>query len=396
MKIMPNPYNPGAGMPPPYLAGRRKNMDEAKNILASIAAGMPVRSVMYYGLRGVGKTVLLNRIEEEAKELDIPTEFMELEDKDKAFHKSIAFYIQKLIKRMSVKEKLADYGKQAMSIFKAFSIKYDLPDNGSIEVKPATGISDTGDLQNDMTELFIALGKMAEKNEKGIILFIDEIHNIDADEFSALMAAMHRINQKGYPLAIFGAGLPKIAKLAGDIKSYAERLFQFKEIGKLPNEDATMALIEPAKRFNTKYELDAVEKVLTETEGYPYFIQEYGKVTWDINGGALTISRDTVEEAKEGFENNLDESFFKVRHDRATHKEICFMVAMAECEEKPYKIGDVAEKLQTDVKSISPLRAQLVNKGLIYPVGRGVIDFTVPHFDKYLRRHYPDGIDQTE
>jgi len=393
MQNVPNPYNPGAGMPPPYLAGRGKSMDEARNILMSMMAGVPVRSVIYYGLRGVGKTVLLNKIEEEAEELGIPTEFMELEEKDSAFHRSIAFYVQKLVKRMSVKGKLADYGKQALSILKAFVIRYEIPDTFSVEIEPATGLSDTGDLQNDMTELFVALGKIAKENGKGAILFIDEIHNIDTDEFSALMAAMHRVNQKGYPLVIFAAGLPKIAKLAGDTKSYAERLFHFKEIGSLPNQDAVMALTEPAKKFNTKYDSDAVEKVVAETDGYPYFIQEYGRVVWDINGGALTINKSTVEEAETGFVNNLDESFFKVRHDRATHKEICFMVAMAECEEKPCRIGEVAERMQSDVRSISPTRAQLVSKGLIYPVGRGVIDFTVPHFDKYLRRHYPDGVE---
>ena len=196
MQISPNPYKPGAGTPPLYLAGRRSDMDDAKVILASIAAGLPMRSVIYYGLRGVGKTVLLNKIEEEAKDLDIPAEFMEIEEKDGAFHRSVAFYVHKLIQRMSVKEKLSGYVRQALSILKAFSIKYSAQDI-SIEVQPANGISDTGDLQNDMTELFLALGKIAEKNERGAALFIDEIQNIDPSEFSALMAARHRVNQKG-------------------------------------------------------------------------------------------------------------------------------------------------------------------------------------------------------
>ena len=164
MQISPNPYKPGAGTPPLYLAGRRSDMDDAKVILASIAAGLPMRSVIYYGLRGVGKTVLLNKIEEEAKDLDIPAEFMEIEEKDGAFHRSVAFYVHKLIQRMSVKEKVSGYVRQALSILKAFSIKYSAQDI-SIEVQPANGISDTGDLQNDMTELFLALGKIAEKNE---------------------------------------------------------------------------------------------------------------------------------------------------------------------------------------------------------------------------------------
>ncbi len=211
-------------------------MDEAKVILASIAAGLPMRSVMYYGLRGVGKTVLLKKIEEEAKELDIPAEFMEIEEKDGAFHRSVAFYVHKMIQRMRRKEQLSGYVRQALSILKAYSKKYSAQDI-TVEVKSANGISDTGDLQNDMTELFLALGKIAEKNKRGAALFLDEVHNIDPYELSALMAAMHRVNQKGYPLIIFAAGLPTIVKLAGDTKSYAERLFQFKEIGNLSDEE---------------------------------------------------------------------------------------------------------------------------------------------------------------
>ena len=232
MQIYPNIYKPVAEIPPLYLAGRRSDMDEAKVILASIAAGLSMRSVMYYGLRGVGKTVLLKKIEEEAKELDIPAEYMEIEEKDGAFHRSVAFYAHKLIQRMKRKEQLSGYVRQALSILKAYSKKYSAQDI-NVEVKPANGIADTGDLQNDMTELFLALGKIAEKNKRGAALFLDEVHNIDPYELSALMAAMHRVNQKGYPLIIFAAGLPTIVKLAGDTKSYGERLFQFKEIGHL-------------------------------------------------------------------------------------------------------------------------------------------------------------------
>lgn len=385
--MLPNPYRPGAGMSPAYLAGRDNTINEAQNILQAINYGYSARSVVYYGLRGVGKTVLLNYIENLADEMDLPSEYMEIAERDRSFQYQMALYIYKLINRLSLLKNIESHIKKALSILKAFTIKYGC-DDISIEVNPANGISDTGNLANDMTELFLALGVIAQKQNKGVVLFIDEIQYIKDSEFEALMEAIHRTNQKNYPIVIFSAGLPKIAKVAGDVKSYAERLFDFIEIDSLNNEEAKLALIEPAKRFQINYTDDAVNKIIEITQGYPYFLQEYGKWVWECKKEESIIDIKIVNKAYDKFEQSLDKAFFKVRHDRATAREIEFMTAMVACEKLPSSTKEIANIMGESIQAISPLRAQLIHKGFIYAAKRGEVDFTVPQFDKYLKRVY--------
>lgn len=385
--MLPNPYRPGAGMSPAYLAGRDNTINEAQNILQAIDYGYSARSVVYYGLRGVGKTVLLNYIENLADEMDLPSEYMEIAERDRSFQYQMALHIYKLINRLSLLKNIESHIKKALSILKAFTIKYGC-DDISIEVNPANGISDTGNLANDMTELFLALGVIAQKQNKGVVLFIDEIQYIKDDEFEALMEAIHRTNQKNYPIVIFSAGLPKIAKIAGDVKSYAERLFDFIEIDSLNNEEAKLALIEPAKRFQIKYTDEAVNKIIEITQGYPYFLQEYGKWVWECKKEESIIDIKIVNKAYDKFEQSLDKAFFKVRHDRATAREIEFMTAMVACEKLPCSTKEIANIMGESIQAISPLRAQLIHKGFIYAAKRGEVDFTVPQFDKYLKRVY--------
>lgn len=385
--MLPNPYRPGAGMSPAYLAGRDNTINEAQNILQAINYGYSARSVVYYGLRGVGKTVLLNYIENLADEMDLPSEYMEIAERDRSFQYQMALHIYKLINRLSLLKNIESHIKKALSILKAFTIKYGC-DDISIEVNPANGISDTGNLANDMTELFLALGVIAQKQNKGVVLFIDEIQYIKDDEFEALMEAIHRTNQKNYPIVIFSAGLPKIAKIAGDVKSYAERLFDFIEIDSLNNEEAKLALIEPAKRFQINYTDEAVNKIIEITQGYPYFLQEYGKWVWECKKEESIIDIKIVNKAYDKFEQSLDKAFFKVRHDRATAREIEFMTAMVACEKLPCSTKEIANIMGELIQAISPLRAQLIHKGFIYAAKRGEIDFTVPQFDKYLKRVY--------
>lgn len=385
--MLPNPYRPGAGMSPAYLAGRDNTINEAQNILQAINYGYSARSVVYYGLRGVGKTVLLNYIETLADEMDLPSEYMEIAERDRSFHSQIALHIYKLINRLSLLKNIESHIKKALSILKAFTIKYGC-DDISIEVNPANGISDTGNLANDMTELFLALGVIAQKQNKGVVLFIDEIQYIKDSEFEALMEAIHRTNQKNYPIVIFSAGLPKIAKIAGDVKSYAERLFDFIEIDSLNNEEAKLALIEPAKRFQINYTDEAVNKIIEITQGYPYFLQEYGKWVWECKKEESIIDIKIVNKAYDKFEQSLDKAFFKVRHDRATAREIEFMTAMVACEKLPCSTKEIANIMGESIQAISPLRAQLIHKGFIYAAKRGEVDFTVPQFDKYLKRVY--------
>lgn len=385
--MLPNPYRPGAGMSPAYLAGRDNTINEAQNILQAINYGYSARSVVYYGLRGVGKTVLLNYIENLADEMDLPSEYMEIAERDRSFQYQMALHIYKLINRLSLLKNIESHIKKALSILKAFTIKYGC-DDISIEVNPANGISDTGNLANDMTELFLALGVIAQKQNKGVVLFIDEIQYIKDDEFEALMEAIHRTNQKNYPIVIFSAGLPKIAKIAGDVKSYAERLFDFIEIDSLNNEEAKLALIEPAKRFQINYTDEAVNKIIEITQGYPYFLQEYGKWVWECKKEESIIDIKIVDKAYDKFEQSLDKAFFKVRHDRATAREIEFMTAMVACEKLPCSTKEIANIMGESIQAISPLRAQLIHKGFIYAAKRGEVDFTVPQFDKYLKRVY--------
>lgn len=385
--MLPNPYRPGAGMSPAYLAGRDNTIHEAQNILQAINYGYSARSVVYYGLRGVGKTVLLNYIENLADEMDLPSEYMEIAERDRSFQYQMALHIYKLINRLSLLKNIESHIKKALSILKAFTIKYGC-DDISIEVNPANGISDTGNLANDMTELFLALGVIAQKQNKGVVLFIDEIQYIKDSEFEALMEAIHRTNQKNYPIVIFSAGLPKIAKIAGDVKSYAERLFDFIEIDSLNNEEAKLALIEPAKRFQINYTDEAVNKIIEITQGYPYFLQEYGKWVWECKKEESIIDIKIVNKAYDEFEQSLDKAFFKVRHDRATAREIEFMTAMVACEKLPCSTKEIANIMGESIQAISPLRAQLIHKGFIYAAKRGEVDFTVPQFDKYLKRVY--------
>lgn len=385
--MLPNPYRPGAGMSPAYLAGRDNTINEAQNILQAINYGYSARSVVYYGLRGVGKTVLLNYIESLADEMDLPSEYMEIAERDRSFQYQMALHIYKLINRLSLLKNIESHIKKALSILKAFTIKYGC-DDISIEVNPANGISDTGNLANDMTELFLALGVIAQKQNKGVVLFIDEIQYIKDDEFEALMEAIHRTNQKNYPIVIFSAGLPKIAKIAGDVKSYAERLFDFIEIDSLNNEEAKLALIEPAKRFQINYTDEAINKIIEITQGYPYFLQEYGKWVWECKKEESIIDIKIVNKAYDKFEQSLDKAFFKVRHDRATAREIEFMTAMVACEKLPCSTKEIANIMGESIQAISPLRAQLIYKGFIYAAKRGEVDFTVPQFDKYLKRVY--------
>lgn len=392
LNLKVNPYTPGAGMVPRYLAGREDILEDAKDTLAYIANGYATRSVVYYGLRGVGKTVLLTEIENIAAENKIYYEHIEAMENG-SFMSSISLYVNKVLRKMSIVEKAKQYIDTAFSVAAAFQVFYNKEGEASVGVNPemvkGVGVADTGNLQNDLTELLVHLGRVGQKIGMGAALFIDEVQYLKDDEFEALMAAIHRCNQLGLPLVVFAAGLPKIAKIAGDIKSYAERLFRFVPIDKLEAEDAKLALTEPAERFNVKYDDEAMQEILKQTECYPYFLQEYGQQVWKhIDENSRRISHEGTLKAYPNFINALDEGFFKVRHDRASEKELEFMKAMVKCGELPCQTNQVASIMKSSYNQIAPIRAQLIHKGFIYATSRGEISFTVPQFDKYLKRIY--------
>lgn len=385
--IRVNPYRPGNGMVPAYLAGRQERIDEAVRVLETVSVGFPSRSVVYYGLRGVGKTVLLNHLERMADTLSIVSEYIEITERGQSFQQYLTLAVYKLIHQLSIRRQIAEQAKRVLSILNAFSLKYSCGDvSVEITLDAAHGISDTGNLENDMMEVLVSLGQAAKSSGQGVALFIDEIQYMKEDELESLMTALHRVNQRSLPIVIMAAGLPNIAKIAGDVKSYAERLFQFVEIGTLAAEDAKKALTEPAAQFRVTYEPDALQYIIDVTEGYPYFLQEYGKWVWEARQAADVITKADAEAAYQTFEYSLDESFFKVRHDRATPRELAFMIAMVQCGERPCNTKDIAAQMGESVQTISPLRAQLIHKGFIYAAKWGAVDFTVPHFDAYLKR----------
>lgn len=392
MTLRINPYTPGAGMVPRYLAGREALLEEAQDTLAYIANGYAARSIVYYGLRGVGKTVLLTEIENIAMENNIYYEHIEAMENG-SFMSSISLYVSKILRKMSVKEKAKQYIDLAKSVAMSFQLFYNKEGETSIGINPemlkAAGIADTGDLQNDLTELLVHLGKVGQKINTGAVIFIDEVQYLKDAEFEALMAAIHRCNQLGLPLALIAAGLPKIAKIAGDIKSYAERLFKFVPVDKLQADDAKLALTRPASRLGVQYTDEALAEILQQTECYPYFLQEYGQQVWKyVDKATKAISYKAACAAHNDFINALDEGFFKVRHDRASEKELEFMRAMVQCAELPCQTKQVAQIMHSSYNRIAPIRAQLIHKGFIYATSRGEISFTVPQFDKYLKRIY--------
>ena len=356
-----NPYTPGAGFMPGHIAGRKESLERAEKYLNTIVLGYPQQSVIYYGLRGVGKTVLLNAIECKTDDMPVLMGHIEIAEK-KNFTQQITNYSKKFIHKMSFKETAKDFVSKV-----------------------------TGDLSDDLTDLFVTMGKMADKTGYAICFFVDEIQYMKDEEIGALVNAIHRCNQLRLPLMIFGAGLPKILKTLGKVKSYSERLFRFEEIDALSDEDARDAIVKPAEPLEGSYTEEALKRIIRETQGYPYFIQELCSALWEELASEQTvIDIDDVEHAIVKFYENLDLGFYKLRYDRCTHKEKIFIFAMAKCKKLPCSISNVAKMMESEVASISPYRAQLINKSVIYATGYAEIDFTVPGFDRFLKRVNPE------
>lgn len=386
MDAVQNPYRPGAGTRPLVLAGRDSEIEKATNLLRSVTAGAPQRSLMFYGLRGVGKTVLLNHIERLANELGFQVEHIEMSEAND-FRRVMARSIRKVLLGISTLENLKDKARRALGILKAFSVAIPGGPELKIEVAALTGTADSGDLDADIVDLVSALGEAAHEAGRPVCLLIDEVQYLSEKAISGLIAASHRISQQGYPVVFVCAGLPQIAALAGDARSYAERLFEFIPVASLKDAAAEEALVGPARGKGVEFENDAKRLILAETEGYPYFIQEFGKHTWNV-AGANPISRPDAVKGRDIAIESLDQSFFKVRIDRATQAEKEFMKAMAGLGKGPYKMGDVAKARGLQINSLGPVRATLINKGFVFSPSHGLIDFSVPQFDTFIRRHF--------
>ncbi len=386
MDPIQNPYRPGAGTRPIVLAGREAEIEKAKNLLLSVRAGAPQRSLMLYGLRGVGKTVLLNHVEGLAEEFGFQVEHLEMSETDD-FRRVIAKSVRKLILGISTFENLKDKARRALGILKAFSIAIPGGPELKIDVDAVVGIADSGDLDSDIVDLIVALGEAAQEAGKPVCLLIDEVQYLTEKAVSGLIAASHRISQKGFPVVFVCAGLPQIAALAGDARSYAERLFEFIPISTLKGGAAEQALLGPAQDKGVQFQDGAKRLVLDDTEGYPYFIQEFGKHIWNV-AASSPISEADAQAGRSLAIESLDQSFFKVRIDRATKAERGFMKAMAALGPGPYKMGDVAKKRGVEINSLGPVRATLIGKGFVYSPSHGLIEFSVPQFDSFIRRHF--------
>lgn len=384
-----NPYTPGAGSKPPALEGRDEELEAFRILVKRLLLGRPEKSLLVTGLRGVGKTVLLNTFKGIAEENGLRTAIYEIT------HESdlpllVARMARRVILSLSAYERMKARARRALGVLKAFTLK--LPEGAEIalDVEAMVGFADSGRLPEDLADLFVALGEAAREHETGVVFLFDEIQFLPTKHLEALISAIHRVSQESLPLTVVGAGLPQLPALAGDAKSYAERLFSFPQIDRLPEPAARKALDIPAEREGASFEPEASAAIVAFTRGYPYFLQEYGQRVWNLAKGPR-ITADDVARAEPLVQAQLDENFFRVRMARSTETEIRYLSAMAALGKGPYRSASVAKKLNRKIESVAPIRSRLIAKGLIYSPDHGVTEFTVPRFDDFLRRNYPFG-----
>ncbi len=385
-----NPYAPGAGTPPPELAGRDELREIVRIALERVRAGRPAKSILMVGLRGVGKTVLLDRMRDDAEASGITTVRIEAPE-GRSLPAMLAPQLRLTLLRLSRSAKAKDLAQRALQglagFAKALKVRYQDIEVG-IDFEPEPGLADNGDLENDLQALLELSGNAAKAGETALGLFIDELQYVEEDQLAALITALHRTAQRSLPVVLVGAGLPQLPGRMGRAKSYAERLFDFPMVGPLSEEAAGIAIAKPARDQNVGITDDALHRIFEETHGYPYFLQEWGKHTWDAAEGSPMTLQD-VELASTTAVAALDESFFRVRFDRLTPLEKRYLRAMAQLGPGPHRSGDIAWELSREVTSLGPTRSQLIWKGMIWSPSHGDTAFTVPLFDQYMRRIMP-------
>lgn len=383
-----NPYVPGAGTPPPELAGRHDVLERAEVALTRIQRGRPSKSLILVGLRGVGKTVLLVRFQTQADAQGFESSLIEAHE-GKTLPELIVPPLRKVLFSLSLTAAAGEKGRRALRALRSFMGTVKLSWNDmELGIDPVRGVADSGDLEHDLSDLFVAVGEAAKERKTAVALCIDDMQYLNQKEFSALIMAIHKVAQMNLPLIVVGAGLPQILGLAGESKSYAERLFDYPKVGALNYDDAKRALAAPAEKMNVAFDEDALAKIIGVTKGYPYFLQQWGYEVWNL-AESSPIRLADVERATGAAIEALDESFFRVRFDRCTPSEKRYMRALADLGEGPKRSGDVAERLGVKVTSIGPTRSKLIAKGMIYSPQHGETAFTVPLFDEYMRRAMP-------
>lgn len=385
-----NPYAPGAGSPPPELAGRSGIRRDAAIRLKRLRLGRPAKSIMMIGLRGVGKTVLLDQIRRDAEGDGIQTVRVEAPE-GRSLPALLAPPLRLALLHLSRKEAAKDYAVRGLKALAGFVSKLKVTFNDievGLDYDPEPGLADNGDLEIDLATLLEQVGSAAKAAETAVVLFIDELQYVEEAQMAALISAIHRCAQERLPVTIVGAGLPQLRGRMGQAKSYAERLFDFPEIGPLNPDDAREAIERPAENEGVSIERDATDLIVERTQGYPYFLQEWGKHAWDI-APASPIRRQDVLDASREAVAALDESFFRVRFDRLTPSEKKYLRAMAELGPGPHRSGDIADEMGRTVNSLGPTRANLIAKGMIWSPTHGDTAFTVPLFDEFMKRIMP-------
>lgn len=390
MDPVTNPFAPGAGTPPPELAGRDELREKVRVTIERVRRGRPDKSVLMIGLRGVGKTVLLDRLRKDAEGVGIETMRIEAPE-DRSLPAILAPQMRGALLRLSRKEQardLAERGLRALAGFaKSLKMKYQDIEVG-FDFLPEAGLADNGDLEHDLQTLIELLGAAAQKAGTAAVMFIDELQYVAEKELAALITCLHRAAQQQLPVVLVGAGLPQLPGRMGRAKSYAERLFDFPMIGPLPQPAATLAIRKPMNDLAVDIEDDALELILAKTHGYAYFLQEWGKHAWDVAAKSPVTLAD-VERASATALAALDESFFRVRLERLSPAERKYLRAMAELGAGPHRSGDIAATLGGKVTSYGPIRSQLINKGMIWSPSHGDTAFTVPLFDQFMQRIMP-------
>lgn len=390
MDPITNPFAPGAGTPPPELAGRDELRERVRIALGRARLGNPAKSILMVGLRGVGKTVLLDRMRDDAEGTGIQTLRLEAPE-DRSLPAIIAPELRQALLRLSRIGKAKDLAHRALRGLAGFAnaLKVTYQDiTVGLDFKPEKGLADNGDLEHDLQALLEVAGQAARSGDTCLAMFIDELQYVEEEQLAALITSLHRTAQRQLPVVLVGAGLPQLRGKMGRAKSYAERLFDFPEIGALSREAARTAIVKPANDRGVEVNNDAFEHILQQTHGYPYFLQEWGKHSWDA-APKSPITLEDVRTATTTAIAALDESFFRIRFDRLTPVEKKYLRAMAQIGPGPNRSGDIAEQLGRKVTALGPTRNQLISKGMVYSPGHGDTAFTVPLFDEFMRRIMP-------
>ena len=384
-----NPFSPGAGTPPPELAGRGAVIAAAETALARTKSGRHARSLVLLGLRGVGKTVLLNRLQELAEAEGYLTVMLEAPE-DKKLAAMLVPPLRAALFKLSRVETARTYAKRGLAVLRAFASAFKVS-MGDVEfgVDAETGSADSGDLEADLPEVFLAVGAAAKEAGRAVALLIDEVQYLNAADLAALLVSMHKVGQKGLPVLFFGAGLPQLAALTGEAKSYAERLFEYITVGPLTDDEARAAIQAPVEREGARVTDGALRNIVGRTRGYPYFLQAWGSQAWNTAAASPIVETD-AEAASAVALKRLDDGFFRVRFDRLTPREKDYMRAMAELGPGPHRSGDVAKTLGISVSTAAPLRSGLIAKGMIFSPQHGDTAFTVPMFDEFMKRAIPN------